>query len=309
MSHSLFLIRLLLISLLTPPLSASTGTLEPPQASPTIQSAREPVHTFIWKVSKGGKTLFLGGSIHLLRPQDMPMPPQFRQVFDESDECYFELDPIVSESPKAAFYMQQKGLYQGDDHLRKNITSQTAEKLDEFLTAKGYPSETFNKMRPWFLAMSLMMIEAIKSGADPALGVENQINAWAKQTSKPVKALETFEEQIDFFDSLPPDVQDNLLLTTILEMEEVDEFFDQCVAAWKQGDTETLNHLMGESLHESPVIHEVLVVQRNKNWIPKIEEALQSGKTAFVVVGAAHLTGKDGLIDLLQKKGYTVEQF
>jgi len=267
-----------------------------------------PSKTFIWKVSKDGKNLYLAGSVHLLRPKDMPLPSRFKEVFDKSEECYFEMDTREAQSPQAMLLIQQKGMYQGDDDLRKHISKETASKLDEYLRSQGYPENTFDMMRPWFLSMNLIMMESMKMGAAPDLGLDQQISQWAIDAGKPLKGFETMEDQIGLLSGFPDKVQDEFLLSSIQDISKLEKFYDDTILAWKTGNAAKLNELMNESVEKSPELYDLILVKRNKNWLPKIESALDSGKTAFVIVGAAHITGKDGLLELLKAKGYLIEQ-
>ncbi len=287
--------------------AGATEIIESPLGPPS-QSA-PPGRTFIWKVSKDGHELYLGGSVHLLREKDMPLPAKFREVFDKSAVIYFELNPDEAKSPVAALMMQQKGLYTDGGNLRERLSKGTAAKLDEFLTASGYPTNAFDQMRPWFIAINLTVLEAMKHGVNPAYGVESVMGQWAKEKSMPIKAFETMEEQLSLFDKLDDDTQDKLLLSTLADLPKIGGAFDEMIQSWKTGDGDKLAHYIGESMKDYPALNDALLIQRNKNWMPEIEKAIQSGQIAFVVVGAAHLTGKDGLIDLLRQKGYTVEQF
>ncbi|MSP37331.1 MAG: TraB/GumN family protein [Deltaproteobacteria bacterium] len=147
-----------------------------------------------------------------------------------------------------------------------------------------------------------------KLGYDPNLGVDRLLAERAKLAGKPVSGLESGEFQIELLDGLPADLQEMMLRQSFAEMEQFDKTVDTMVRAWRKGDVVAAEKLFLESMADYPALREKLLDQRNRNWLPQIENFLKLDEDVLVVVGAAHLVGKNGLIELLKGRGYKMEQ-
>jgi uncharacterized protein YbaP (TraB family) len=143
----------------------------------------------------------------------------------------------------------------------------------------------------------------------PELGIENHFYRMAKDSGKPTGGLESMQDQLDVFDTLPLQIQDALLQESlaITGSKEREKAFLHMVKSWHQGSLDGLEQLV-ETFKTYPLFYKKLLVQRNLNWIPQIETFLKEDKNVLVIVGAAHLAGKDGLIALLTNKGYQLER-
>jgi uncharacterized protein YbaP (TraB family) len=163
-------------------------------------------------------------------------------------------------------------------------------------------------MKPWMVMLMITAFEAQKAGLDAALGLDKYFFDKAKAAGKPVLALETAESQIDRFDQMPEALQEQMLRSTLTELEFQRNSVAAMISAWRRGDAPTLEKMALSSFDGYRGAYASLIVERNNNWIPQIEACMAKPTPCFVVVGAAHLIGPDGLLKLLQKKGYRIEQ-
>ena len=256
----------------------------------------------VWKVTNpNGGTLYLGGSIHALRSTDYPLPSAYNRAFDASTRLAFEADPEELRGLGKSFL--KSGQYPKGDSLKNHVDPRTYDYLRRFFGLLKIPEEKFAKLRPWFLAALLQAPQL--HGLSPDLGVEGFLARRARANSKPISGLESSREGIEIFSGLTDRQSEALLLLTFIPVEQGAPRMGQ---AWRQGDADSLTRLVMDSFHDFPSLGERIVGARNRNWIPKIEGYLRSGRTYFVVVGAGHMGGRDGLLSLLRARGFQIEQ-
>jgi uncharacterized protein YbaP (TraB family) len=162
--------------------------------------------------------------------------------------------------------------------------------------------------KPWVAGLTMLVMHLQKLGYDPNLGVDRQLAQRAKLANKPVSGLESTESQFELLDRLPAGLQELMLRHSLREMEQIDKLVDDMVRAWRDGDVAATEKLFLESMTEYPELQEKMLDERNRNWLAPIEKFIHSGEDTLVVVGAAHLVGKNGLIELLKVRGYKLEQ-
>jgi uncharacterized protein YbaP (TraB family) len=168
--------------------------------------------------------------------------------------------------------------------------------------------QVLNPLKPWFVALTMMAIKFQHLGLDPNLGVDRYLAARAKDGGKPTSGLETFEFQVTLLDQLSKRDQELMLRETVAEMDQLDQNFNQIVQSWLKGDSASLEALLLASMREYPDLYQKIIVDRNRRWLPQIEKMIEQGEGAMVVVGAAHLVGQDGVIEMLKTRGYRLEQ-
>ena len=264
---------------------------------------------FLWKATgpKGG-TIYLAGSLHLLTNEYYPLAPAFEQAFAQSDLLVEELDMAEMLAPDAQMLMLQKGMMPAGQTLDKVLSPETMASVKEKVTAMGLPMAPLQLFKPWALALTLQGLEWQKAGFDPELGLDRHFYDLAKDKQVAVQGLETLAFQIGQFDELPMPLQDRMLAETLKEMETTKESVGELAQAWKAGDTKSIEKVVLSDLKSEPQMYQRLLVDRNKAWLPKLEVLFARPRPAFVVVGAAHLVGTDGLIAMLRAKGYTITQ-
>lgn len=262
----------------------------------------------IWKVSKGDSTAYLAGSVHLLREKDMPIPPIFGEVYEKADEIVFEIDMAEMMDPAMAMKMIALGALPAGESLTDDFSKETMEKLRGYLSERKMPTGMFDRFTPGMVYLTLSSIEATRNGARPDLGMEAQFFLKSQEDEKPSRGLETPEYQMSRFNELEKGEIERLINESLDDLDDAGEQLDAIITAWKTGDSDMISELLLDQMESDSTVREVLLTQRNKNWIPQIEESLSSGKTVLFLVGAAHLVGDDSVIDLLEKKGHAVAQ-
>ena len=262
----------------------------------------------LWKVSSGERSLYLLGSIHFLKQELYPLNPAILAAFDISKKIVLEID-LNSLSPES---MQKvtlsKALLTDGSTLPQKISAETYDIVKARLRELGMDAAMLGPMKPWFVALTMMSLKLKQLGLDPNLGVDRHLANRAKASGKPTVGLETMEFQMSLLDELSPKEQELMLRETAREMELLEKNVHDIVASWSDGDAGRLEQLMLAGMKEFPEIHRKILIDRNRRWLPAIDKLLQENSGAMVVVGAAHLVGTEGLVDLLKKQGYQLEQ-
>src|SRR5438477_11949546 len=259
----------------------------------------------VWKVTgPNGGMLYLGGSVHALRSTDYPLPSAYNRAFDASERIVFEADPkILRDVPKTFF---GAGQYPKGDTLKSHVDPRTYDYLRRFFALLKIPEEKFSRFRPWFLAAWLQAPQL--HGLSPDLGVEGFLIRRASANSKPMSGLESLKESVEQFSQLTDRQSEAILLLTFIPSEHGSADVARLQQAWRRGDADTVWQISIEQFRDVPSLAELQVNARNRNWIPKIEGFIGSGKTYFVVVGAGHMGGPQGLLALLRARGCKIEQ-
>jgi uncharacterized protein YbaP (TraB family) len=259
----------------------------------------------VWKVSDpNGRTLYLGGSIHALRGTDYPLPAAYNRAFDASTRLVFEVDP--KEVSASSAYFSKTAEYSKGDSLKNHVDPRTYDYVRRVFKLMGVPEEKFSRYRPWALEMFLQSPGL--HGLSSNLGVEGFMLRRAQVNSKPVSGLESTRESMEITSGLTDRQSEALLLITFIPHAGGKETFSRMLDAWRHGDTETLARLAQEEFSDFPAMSERILDERNRKWIPKIEDYLRSGQTYFVIAGAAHMGGPEGVLALLKSRGYKIEQ-
>ena len=270
-------------------------------------SAQEASRSCLWEVSSEKATLFLLGTVHLLKPGTHTVSPAAEAAFQQAQTILLEVDLDEAESPATGQLFSRKALLHGET-LEDKVSSETLALAVEKTEAMGLPFDRLRSFKPWFLSLTLTLIKLQTLGFDPKHGIDRYFFDKAKQADKEIRALETVEYQLDRFAGLPDRIQEQLLLQTLQELDDLEEEMEQMVEAWSRGEVEVLEELTQESFKEFPGLYQRLIVERNKNWLLKIEPILNRPGTTMVVVGALHLVGSESVVELLEKQGYTVKQ-
>mgnify|MGYP000232871179 CR=1 FL=1 len=261
----------------------------------------------LWKVQSPQNTIYLVGSIHVLQKHHYPLDDVFDDAFNESSRVIFEVDLDELASPLAQMNMVKKGLYLNGETLISVLSPERYALAKENLTALGLNIEKFHRMKPWMTATAVMALELQKLGFESAYGVDRHFFDKAQAMGKPIQGLETVEFQLDLFAKLSSSMQEQFLLQTLEELKSLGTQVNDMVKAWKQGNVQELERLLA-GMDEYPELNQTIVINRNHDWLPHVEQALQEKEPVFIVVGALHLLGKEGLVSVLKEKGYLVEQ-
>jgi uncharacterized protein len=274
----------------------------------TAQTASVSGKSFLWKVQAGTKVLYLAGSVHALSADVYPLSPAFERAFAASDTLVEEIDLGEAELFTAAPALLAKGMYIDGRRFDGMVSKETAALVATRLKESGLPVEMFQLMKPWMVMLTISALEAQKAGLDPSLGLDKHFYDRAKTAGKTIVGLETAESQIDRLDKMPDTLQEQLLRSALSEADTARNSLKAIITAWRRGDSAALERTLLTDFTQYPAAYHSLIVERNQNWIPRIDTCLARPQPCLVVVGAAHLVGPDGLLTLLQRKGYRIEQ-
>jgi uncharacterized protein YbaP (TraB family) len=259
----------------------------------------------VWKVTASdGGTLYLAGSVHALRKSDYPLPQEFLRAFDASTHLAFEVDAKALEDTTTE--LMKASAYPKGDSLKNHVDPRTYAYVRRIFQLLNIPEEKIQRARPWAIVLELQ--SAAMRGVSHDLGVDQFLMKRAKAKGKPVVGLETAAEHARVYSGLSDREAEILLLVTFIPDVAGGGKTREMMKAWRRGDVDTLERIARSAYEEFPAFGERLLGARNRAWLPKIEAFLQSGNTYFVVVGAGHLGGSQGLLTLLRNRGYQVEQ-
>lgn len=258
----------------------------------------------IWKITgPTGGTLYLGGSIHALRSTDYPLPGGYNRAFESSNRLALEVEPGALRTSGNA--LVRAGKYPSGDSLKNHVDPRTYDYLKRVFGLMKVSEDKFSRYRPWFLV--LMLESPGTRGLSDDLGVDEFITKRARANGKQIVGLESGPEHYAVFSGLNDRQSEALLLVQFIPVANTGSS-DQLMSAWRRGDVEALARMTHAAYADFPAFGDRLLGARNRRWVPKMEGYLKSGQTYFVVVGAAHLGGSDGLIALMRARGCKVEQ-
>jgi hypothetical protein len=264
---------------------------------------------FLWSVTNsGGAVAHLVGSLHVLTPDFYPLAAEIEQAFTASKVLVEEVDLDETGDPTSFVPMMAKAVFNDGGSLERVVSPATFAEVRTRAEKAGVPLQALQRMKPWMAAVALTVPILQAAGFDPNLGVDRHFFDEAKSRGMERRGLEGVASQLDRFNNLSPALQEQLLKTTLAELDTQVANVKDVATAWASGDTAALERLLLAAMRESPELYQRLLVERNQNWLPLIDACLQRDARCFIVVGAAHLVGPDGLPALLQKKGYRVEQ-
>lgn len=263
---------------------------------------------FLWKVEGEGAVAYLLGSLHVLTPEWYPLSAAINQAFADSRTLVEELDLDESNDPTLMMAALSRAMLTDGKTLDQLVAPEVYAELTRRAEKTGLPMIALQRMKPWLAAITLMAPTLQAAGFKPELGVDRHFFDRAKALGMKRQPLETLAYQLDRFDQLSPRLQEDLLKTTMEDLDTTVTGVKEMAQAWSVGNVAAIEKLALAALQESPELYKRLLVERNVNWVPHVETCLKQKAGCFVVVGAAHLVGPDGLPALLTQKGYKVTQ-
>ena len=298
-------------------LAAGGPTAAQPAPGPAPTAAtKAPPGPLLWKASKGEDTVYLLGTFHLLRPDDYPVAPAIDDALQASQRLVLELDPAEMNSPTLGLKMAQAGMRTDGTLLDSELPPETAKALQTWLAGNvarvqpmGLTAQSVQRFEPWFIALTVTLVEMTGHGLDPSLGLDSHLAQRAAEAGKETVGLETGEAQIAFLDGMHRPEQLQFLREALDSSgEKGAQELDRLHDAWRRGDERTLwNEMAVRMRTEYPALYHRINVARNDAWLPKIEALFAEPGDSLVAVGALHLLGEDGVVHKLQQRGYEVK--
>lgn len=279
----------------------------------TATEIQEQPTSFLWEISSDVNTVYILGSVHFAKSDLYPLNEVIEDAYDLSKTLVVEIDILNTPQEEMTHLLMEKGMYMLGDNLKENISdnlySQLFERLMEFDNS-GVLLNTMTLFEPWVVAITIADLDYMELGYDVEYGIDVYFLNRAQSDKKDILELESAEYQLDIFDNLPNELQ-IVLLEDIVENPTTEEEGEMIFNAWSTGDITTLEEIVFEGIDENPLfqsLNEKLVDERNFRMVDEIEGFLEDDDIHFIVVGAGHLVGENGIVNLLVKKGYKVSQ-
>jgi uncharacterized protein len=273
-----------------------------------VGESRAQEKSFLWQLQSGKGKIYILGSIHFLKRENYPLNPTIEKAFDSTKKLMLEIDLKSADSGTVQRLMLEKGLHRDGKTLQENISAETYSLAAKRAQELGIDIGALSLLKPWVVALTMTSLQLQRLGFDPNSGVDRYLAGRATKAGKPMAGLETAAFQIGLMDQLSASDQESMLRHSLKEMDLLDKGLDQIVRSWAAGDVPALEDLLLNAMREYPAVHQKIIVDRNRRWLPEIERMIEQGESTLVVVGAAHLVGKEGVIELLKARGYTLEQ-
>jgi len=267
--------------------------------------APELLHPALWVAKDADTTIYLFGTIHVLKPGLDWLNGPLEKALDSSDELVTEItDPTGTATQTAvlARAMLPKG-----ENVRAMMSDKDRAAYEALLTKINLPAAALDNYKPWYVAVVLSSLPLYKQGLDPKSGAEALLDKEMAEQGKPHDALETVDGQLGMFDSLPRDAQLAYLAEVVKDYDTVVPQIDELVKAWGKGDAAELAKNMNDEM-DDPRLMKTLLIDRNQNWAHWIAHRMEQPGTVFVAVGAGHLAGKGSVQDQLKALGIATER-
>lgn len=286
---------------------AFTGLLLLPAWAQEIATPPKHAPSF-WKVEGKHNTVWLFGSVHVLTEAHYPLAEKVEKAFAASPNMVVEVDIVNMDPAAMQRVMATKSLLPPGTTL-KTLLGEQYPRASQLAAANGYDLEQLKTMRPWLITMMVTMNEFVQAGYTPDQGVEAYFLKRASSEQKAIKELETLESQIGIFAGMDKQTETAMLMQTLEELQSSDEQIAELITAWESGKLHELEATLLEDFADYPGVYRTLVTDRNQNWVSQLKPLLiNSKKDHFVVVGALHLVGKEGVVNLLRKEGFAITQ-
>jgi uncharacterized protein YbaP (TraB family) len=262
----------------------------------------------VWAVRGSHNIIYLAGSIHMLPADDAALPAGFTRAYADSTKLIMELDLAKFDPMEAMTWMMDHGTLPAGTTLRGLLGEQRYARVSGAAASVGMPMTGLDSLAPWVVGIEITDAAYQHEGFDPDQGVEEQLLRLAEADHKPTAGLETLPEELSSLSSLSSADQIRMLDQTVDELKDLKSEMRDITGAWRSGDGARLAGLLSSEYGAFPSLYRPLVTDRNRRWLPQVEQLLHAKDNALVVVGALHLVGDGGLLEMLRRKGYAITQ-
>ncbi len=264
--------------------------------------------TSLWKVSKEGQYLYLGGTVHMLSARDLPFPKAFDHAYSDATTVVLETDMAKLQDPATQFQLMAQLSYQDGRLLNQQISEQLYADLNKYLQERGLIPNMFLTMKPAGVMLTMMAVEFQRLGISQQ-GADTVYYNRAVSDGKSVSGLESIQTHLSFIANLGEGNEEQFLRQSLDDVKKTETMMAKIVKDWKQGNLKGLEKtVVADMRRDYPEVYQSLLVDRNLNWLPQIKRMLKTDEVELVLVGAAHLIGADGILNALNSQGYKIEQ-
>jgi len=262
----------------------------------------------LWELHGKHNTVYLLGSIHVLRPNDYPLAPVVLDAYTHAGSLLMEVNLEEIDSEQVQAEMLASATLPEGKTLPDVLGKQRYERAAALAHEIGVELANFDRFAPWFVAEAISELQLTQLGFQPENGVEMYFMERARNDGKSVDGLETVHDQISVFQNMSLDTQAEYLLSSLEQAHDLPKDVNSMVRAWQHGDTGWFESELQSDLGHDPDLYQSVLLARNRKWVPKIEALLNSDKNYLVIVGTGHLAGRGSVVDLLKKDGIVATQ-
>jgi hypothetical protein len=262
----------------------------------------------LWELHGKHNTVYILGSIHVLRPSDYPLAPAVLKAYGDAKSIYMEINLADADAQQMQTELLASARLPEGKTLPDIMGEQRYKRAEGLARDVGVDLGIFDAFAPWFAAEAISQLQLLQLGFQPTSGVEMFFLEHARTDGKPVAGLETVHDQIALFNALPMDKQADYLVSSLEEAHDLPKEVNDMVRAWARGDTKWFADQLNAEIGRDPALYQSVLVARNRKWLPKIEALLNDNKNYLVIVGTGHLVGRGSVIELLQKDGIEAAQ-
>ena len=261
----------------------------------------------MWRLADQDTTIYLFGTFHLLPPNHQWRTAAFDQALARADELVLEI-ANVDDQAAAASAMMKLGMSPNLPPLTERVPADKRAALAAMIVESGYPPAMFDRLETWAAALALTGVTFKRLGITGDAGVEKVIGAGHKAAGKPIRGLETVDQQLGLFDTLPEKSQRQFLVAVLESPEDAQEEFRRMLDAWSRGDEAGIAATFDEGANMSAELRKALLADRNARWAEWLDNRMDRPGTVFVAVGAGHLAGRDSVQTMLKARGFTAKR-
>ena len=262
----------------------------------------------LWRVEGKSNVVYVLGAVHLLKESHYPLASVIESAFSNSSVTVFETDLNEMDLPATREKLVTKAKLPEGETLKDVLSSETYKAFNRRLTNSGVAGGSFDTFKPAMAGLMLISVEWQKLGIDAQYGVDRHFFDLALEARRPVMELESVDFQINLVMDLTKEEGELMMKSALKDIENTEDNYSERVTAWLAGDGKKLASLLNEGMRDAPTLYKRMLTDRTQRWVPKVEELLHGNRNAIVIVGAGHVVGDNGLIELLQKAGWKVTQ-
>jgi uncharacterized protein YbaP (TraB family) len=264
-------------------------------------------HPALWRVHGDHKDVYLLGSIHVLPPNVNWQTPEIKRAIKRADAFVFEIPLGIDTLNRVTALVGERGTLPPGQSLRKMLPPDRQADLDTVLASVQLPVTAVDNKRPWLVSFMLDAIVLKRHMQQFTLGADSVVSEQATKSGKPIRYLETVDQQLALLAPSDPAVELQSFEAELRSFETADSDVAAMIDAWEKGDTAALNAVTAKEFEGHPEARAAFFTDRNRAWVKQIEAMLHERKTFFITVGAGHLIGKDSVPALLRADGYRVD--
>ncbi len=260
----------------------------------------------IWIISDDDTTVYLLGTIHLLKPDTPWYTDELRRIMAAAESLTVEAEVDAIDPMQMQQLVMRVGYYPQGRSLSDDLSGDVMTQVRDMAGRAGLPAAALERMKPWLVGVTLTAQLSAQAGFLPQYGVDATLIADARAAEMTVRPLESIEEQLGLFSDMPMAAQVQFLKDGLDELDDIDSFFEQLKTAWLEADLATIEDMLAEGLTENEALAQAMLYDRNAAWLPRIAALLDESGVHLVAVGAGHLIGEDSVIDMLAEAGHEV---